>query len=95
MGESIDGVRSGVEMITQAMKEHGRDTTALIVQGSIPLSKNSDDKFDLSATLQNVPALIDAGATAAHLPLQRFCAGIDDAPQFFSDIRRKFDEVVS
>ena len=65
MGESLDGVRSGVQMITQAMKEHGRDTTGLIVQGSIPLSKNSDDTWDLAATMQNGPALIDAGATGA------------------------------
>lgn len=95
MGESLDGVRSGVQMITQAMNELGRDTTGLIVQGSIPLSKNSDDKWDLAATMQNVPALVDAGATAAHLPLQMFCASIDDAPKFFSDVRRQFDEVMS
>ena len=82
-------------MITQAMNELGRDTTGLIVQGSIPLSKDSDDKWDLAATMQNVPALIDAGATAAHLPLQMFCASIDDAPKFFSDVRRQFDEVMS
>lgn len=95
MGETLAGIRSGVQAIITAMHEYGRDASTLIVQGTIPLSKNADDKWDLAATMQNLPDVFAAGATAAHLPLQMFCTDIEGAPTFFADVRRRFDEIVS
>jgi len=91
MGESIDGVREGARTVKEAMAARGRDPEQLRVQGPLPLMRNDDGSFDLAKSMEHVPALVDAGATAIHLPLHMFAKTMEEAPSVLADIKRRFD----
>ena len=94
MGESLAGIADGVHRIGEAMTALGRDAAQLRVQGPLPMAKNSEGAWDLAASMQNAPALLAAGATAVHLPIQMFASGIDAAEAVLADIKRRFDAVL-
>lgn len=94
MGLSTPDMERDVATIRQALADAGRDPAALRVQGPIPMTKGDDGAFDLARTMENAPAVIDAGATAVQLPIQAFCSSPKDAPAFFAAARRAFDAVV-
>ena len=91
MGESIEGVREGARTVKEAMAARGRDPEQLRVQGPLPLVRNEDGTFDLAKSMEHVPALVDAGATAIHLPLHMFAKTMEDAPGVLADIKRRYD----
>jgi hypothetical protein len=53
--------------------------------------RNEDGTFDLAKSMEHVPALVDAGATAIHLPLHMFAKTMEDAPGVLADIKRRYD----
>jgi predicted aspartyl protease len=91
MGESIEGVREGARTVKEAMAARGRDPEQLRVQGPLPLVRNEDGTFDLAKSMEHVPVLVDAGATAIHLPLHMFAKTMEDAPGVLADIKRRYD----
>ncbi|MGA4539788.1 TIGR03619 family F420-dependent LLM class oxidoreductase [Uniformispora flossi] len=94
MGLSTPDMARDVATIRQALADAGRDPAALRVQGPIPMTKGDDGAFDLARTMENAPAVIEAGATTVQLPIQAFCSNAKDAPAFFAAARRAFDTVV-
>jgi hypothetical protein len=53
--------------------------------------RNEDGTFDLAKSMEHVPVLVDAGATAIHLPLHMFAKTMEDAPGVLADIKRRYD----
>lgn len=95
MGLSTEDMARDIVTIRQALADAGRDPAALRVQGPVPMAKDEDGRFDLARTMDGVPEVVAAGATAIQLPIQAFCAGPKDAPAFFAQARRLFDAVLA
>ena len=93
MGTPPSGVAEGVNQIRTAWASAGRQGDRLDVRGSLPLVGDGET-FDLARTMEGVPELAAAGATAVHLPFQPFCQDITAAPRFFREARRRFDVVM-
>ncbi|MDI2127973.1 TIGR03619 family F420-dependent LLM class oxidoreductase [Yinghuangia seranimata] len=95
MGLSTQDMARDVETVRAALADAGRDPAALRVQGPVPMVKGDDGRFDLARTIDNVPEVVAAGATAVHLPIQAFCAEPKEAPEFFAEARRLLDAVLA
>ena len=64
-------LQQGIERISAALREAGRDPAGLGVRAHLPIAL-ADGRPDLDATLAGLPALAEAGATLASLPLAAF-----------------------
>lgn len=95
MGLSIPDMARDVVRIREALAQAGRDPKALRVQGPLPLVKDDAGRFDLGRTIAAAGEVIDAGATAVHLPIQVFCPGPEGAPAFFAEAKQHFDKLVA
>ncbi len=95
MGESVDGLAAGVTQLREALVAAGRDPDDLGVQGALAVVRDDDKRPDPGATMAGVAALADAGATVAHVGLQAFCAGIDDAPRVMADLAARFSNATT
>jgi probable F420-dependent oxidoreductase len=93
MGESVDGLADGVAQVRRALTDAGRDPDALGVQGALAVVRDDDKRPDLAASVAGAAALADAGATVAHVGLQAFAAGIDEAPAAMADLARRFADL--
>lgn len=81
MGASLDDLRDGASRLRAAFVDAGRDPASLRVQGSATYVRGADGRPDLAATLDGVPALVDAGATDVAINLRVFCPDLAGAPR--------------
>src|SRR3954447_9548566 len=61
MGASLEDIRTGAERLRAATDR------PLEVQGPIPLVRRDDKSLDIRATMEHVPALVDAGVTNVYV----------------------------
>jgi alkanesulfonate monooxygenase SsuD/methylene tetrahydromethanopterin reductase-like flavin-dependent oxidoreductase (luciferase family) len=86
MGEELAGIREGRKRIEDAWLEKGRDPARLRVRGALRLRKRGDGSPDLRATLEDMHAQIEAGATEASLQLASFARTPERCPDFFAEL---------
>lgn len=94
MGASLADITDGIRRVTAAIAESGRSVSHLLTQVPVPLERLGDS-WSLDATMANLPAVVETGATIAHLPFQMFCTDSSDAARVFENIRIRFDREVS
>jgi probable F420-dependent oxidoreductase len=94
MGASLDDLRDGATPLRAAFTDAGRDPASLRVQGSATYVRGGDGRPDLGATLDGVPALVDAGATDVAVNLRAFCPDLADAPRVLEAMATGFAAAV-
>jgi probable F420-dependent oxidoreductase len=75
-------IKRGVAALREAFAARGRDPANLEVRAVPKYVFGSDQSPDLEATLAQLPALLDAGATVIELHPRVFCRGPDDFEAF-------------
>ncbi len=93
MGETVDGIATGVEQIREAFVGAGRDPAALKVQAPMRMVMGDDKRPDLAAGMATVPDLIAAGATDVIVTLKAFARDVAAGPDAMVQIRERFDAV--
>lgn len=83
-----DELQAGVRRIREAVAAAGRDPAAFGVRAHLPIVR-LDGRPNLEATLAGLPALADAGATVASIPLGAFVAGPDRVRTFLETAARR------
>jgi len=62
-GPAADDLESSIPRVYEALSAAGRDADGFQVAGRLPVVKGSDGHLDLRASLDRVPALVEAGVT--------------------------------
>jgi probable F420-dependent oxidoreductase len=92
----IADIRQGLPKINSAWRDHGRDPSQLQVSVALPLVRGPESRHnDLQLSLDNVPALVAAGATDISVPLHSFCRELDRVPQFLDGLVAQFRQAAS
>ncbi len=90
MGANADEISEGATAIRTAMVEAERDPSELCVQQPLAIVRDDAGAADLAATLDGISSVTTRGPWAAHLPIQAFCRGLDDAAAFFAEAAERF-----
>lgn len=85
MDSSPDDLRAGIDRIHAALRAAGRTTADFGVRAHAPVTF-VDRRPDLERTLAALPALHEAGATAASFALGLFCRSADEVVPFLERI---------
>jgi probable F420-dependent oxidoreductase len=94
MGESVEGIAGGAEMVRELWSAAGRDPAQLQVQAPLRMAMSDDGRPDLARSMASVPELLAAGATDIQVTLRAFARDVGDAPSAMEEIVRRFrDEV--
>jgi probable F420-dependent oxidoreductase len=93
MGADLPGIRDGRRRIEDAWSKRGRDPARLRVRGTLRLRKRGDGSPDLRATLEDMHAQVEAGATEATLPLAAFARSPERCPDFFAELEETWAAV--
>ena len=93
-GEYMGGdMASHIDQMRAAVAGFDRDPSDIGVVGTLPIVRN-DDGVDLAATMDSVPALVEAGVTdfRAHLPIP---SDASEAHDFLSEVVAAFRPAAS
>jgi len=90
MGESVEGIAAGVEMVRELWSAAGRDPAELQVQAPLRMAMSDDGRPDLARSMASVPELLAAGATDIQVTLRAFARDVADAPNAMEAIVRRF-----
>jgi probable F420-dependent oxidoreductase len=93
MGADLPGIRDGRRRIEDAWSKRGRDPARLRVRGTLRLRKRADGSPDLRATLEDMRAQVEAGATEASLPLMAFARSPEECRGFFAELKDTWSAV--
>ncbi len=77
-----DEVRQGIAVLREALPRAGRDPQSVRVRISLPVIRDGHKRPLLRQSFEEVPALLEAGATDVHTPLaawERALGGTDQA----------------
>src|SRR5262245_25108679 len=86
MGETLEGLESGVRRVREAWSAHGRDPAVLKVRGTLDVVRGDDGRPNLARTLAAAPELARRGATDVQIPLLAFTRTPDRLPEFFAEL---------
>jgi hypothetical protein len=84
MGETPDGIATGVGRIAAAWKDRGRDPSALQVRTTLPIVRDSDRRPDLAASLRGISELTACGVTDVTLHLPAFVRDATELEDWFA-----------
>ncbi|MDP9336712.1 MAG: hypothetical protein M3Q30_25845 [Actinomycetota bacterium] len=93
MGETVEGIATGVGWIRDAFAAAGRDPSTLQVQAPLRIAMADDGRPDLAASMASVPELVAAGATDVIVTLRAFARDAAAAPEAMVRLRKQFDAV--
>lgn len=93
MGETVEGIATGVGRIRDAFASRGRDPSMLQVQAPLRMAMGDDGRPDLAASMASVPELVAAGATDVIVTLRAFARDAAAAPEAMVRLRTQFDAV--
>ena len=93
MGETVEGIATGVGRIRDAFAAAGRDASPLQVQAPLRMATGDDGRPDLAASMASVPELVAAGATDVIVTLRAFARDAAAAPEAMLRLRKQFDAV--
>jgi hypothetical protein len=86
MGESLEGMREGRKRIEDAWAKRGRDPRKLRVRGSLRVIKRRDGTPDLRASLEDMHAQREAGASEATLLMMYYVERPEQCRDFFAEL---------
>jgi probable F420-dependent oxidoreductase len=89
MGETPDGISSGVATLRDELSRTGRDPSSLIVRAPAPIQKGADGAPSLGATLDGVDTLAELGVTDVNLHIMAFAPTDDAVPAYFDELERR------
>jgi len=95
MGESLEGMSQGRKRIEDAWAKRGRDPRALRVRGSLRVIRRSDGSPDLRASLEDMHAQLEAGATEATLMMMYYVERPEQCREFFAELAGHWAELKS
>ena len=72
----------GVEKLREAFSAAGRDPAELAIRGAPAPVRGKSGRPDLGATLDTIPALLEAGASQISLPVAAFVRNPSAVPEF-------------
>ena len=87
MGESLEGMREGRERIEDAWTKRGRDPRKLRVRGSLRVIQGRGGRPDVRASLEDMHAQLEAGATEATLMLMYYVERPEQCRDFFAELK--------
>ena len=90
MGATLDAIREGAAQIASTVTDR-----KIEVQAPAQLARGKDGSLDIEATLDSVPALVDAGVTDIYLNIQTLAKDAVSAPAALHSVVAAFDKVVS
>jgi hypothetical protein len=90
MGETTEGIATGIETLRSAYGAAGRAGDELRVRAPLPLARD-DGGPSLSATLDGIGLLADAGATDVYLTYTAFARDDDGDRRFFAELTRRLE----
>jgi probable F420-dependent oxidoreductase len=94
MGETVEGIASGVETLRAEFAEEGRDPDDLLVQAPLRMVMGDDGRPDLARSMATAPELVAAGATDIAVTLRAFARDVGEAPAAMKEFAQRFaDEV--
>ena len=88
MGERLEGIRAGIEVLRDALAQHGRDPSTLRVRSTARIARDATSAADLEATMEGTQPLLEVGVTELALPLNAFATDRDLLDGFFSRAQR-------
>ena len=88
MDSSPDAIRAGVARLRDAFARAGRDFAGFGVRAHAPIVLGADKRPDLERSLAGLPALAEAGATAASFALGAFAATRADVRPFLERLAK-------
>jgi hypothetical protein len=89
MGETTQGIASGVETLRAAYGTAGRAPDELRVRAPLPLARGADGTPSLSATLEGIGALADVGATDVYLTYTAFARDDAGDRRLFAELEQR------
>lgn len=90
-GPAAADVATGIAEMRHALADAGHDPTGLQVTGHLRAARDADGHPDLAATMDGVPALVEAGVTDVRLGLRPpKDAGLDTITEWFAEIVAAF-----
>jgi probable F420-dependent oxidoreductase len=92
MGESVEGIASGVDTVRAALAEAGRDPDDLQVQAPLRMVMGDDGRPDLARSMATAPELFAAGATDIIVTLRAFARDVADVPAVMKELVHRFAE---
>jgi probable F420-dependent oxidoreductase len=95
MGETVEGIATGVVRIREACLAAGRDPSDLQVQAPVRIVLDDKGRPDLGACMATVSELIEAGATDVLVTLRAFARDAASSPDALARIRAAFDAAVA
>ncbi|MEC8986165.1 MAG: TIGR03619 family F420-dependent LLM class oxidoreductase [Actinomycetota bacterium] len=91
-GPDASDIFGGIEAMRAAVASFGRDPSTIDVVGTLPVSRQGN-QIDLTATMESVPKMVDAGVTdfRTYLPIPQ---EVDEATEYLSDVVQRFNSVL-
>ena len=88
MGERREGIRTGIELLREAIAQHGRDPSTLRVRSTVRIVRDEAGAADLDATMEGTERLLEVGVTELALPINAFATDSDRLDAFFTRAQR-------
>jgi probable F420-dependent oxidoreductase len=88
MDSRPESIRAGLAQIRAAFEAAGRDFAGFGARAHAPFVLGADKRPDLDASLAGLPALAEAGATAASFALGAFCSAPADVRPFLERLAK-------
>jgi len=88
----LDDFREQVPLLREAWAGAGRDPATLQIQGDLDVARDERGKPDLVASLEAIPAWLEAGATTVNVVMSLF-VGFRRAPAFLETVGRAWADV--
>jgi probable F420-dependent oxidoreductase len=88
MGERLEGIRAGIELLREALAQHGRDPSTLRVRSTARIVTDEAGAADLDATMAGTQRLLEVGVTELALPINAFATDRDRLAGFFTRAQR-------
>ena len=89
MGESLDGIQAGVEMLRAAYATEGRAPDDLRVRAPLPIVRDDSGSPSVTATLDGVGALAEVGATDVYLTYTAYASDDASSQRFFDELSER------
>jgi probable F420-dependent oxidoreductase len=93
MGETTEGIATGIGTLRDAYTAAGRAPDDLIVRAPLPLRRAEGEKPSLTATLDGASELGAIGVTDVYVPFTAFVRDEPDVAPWFDELARHLESV--
>ncbi|MBM3671755.1 MAG: TIGR03619 family F420-dependent LLM class oxidoreductase [Actinobacteria bacterium] len=89
MGETLDGIATGVETLRAAYGTAGRAPDELRVRAPLPIVRGDDGAPSVTATMNGMGALAGVGVTDVYLTYTAFTSDDESSDRFFDELTER------